>query len=388
MTVPRDIYDFFIEPIRREDQRKGHQFLQRYLRGHQHVWETLHEKIHSVTDLWSVEDCPDEQLKYLKWIVGWTSALDYVTRELGFDELRRLISISGRLWKERGAESAIVDVMFFATGARNRTWNWFDFRWIVGETSLAEDHQGWDPWIVGTDEETESNLRIVDDGALNRALVANLLKLMRAANEKWEITYLHFLDQFLQDGDITQWRVDATDCPTLAVEGGVMSMTDSSQVERTRAAAGTFGNEFSAFFRLRGVGNTTKGFGFEWNVDPTSGVGRYFARCAPGSKKISFYYMSGATPVWFGEANLAGEAYYGRVWYGYRVTSTIEETTKRRFRVYLDGSLVFSFLWTTAPHSGGTIGVFHEDATNRYVECSEAEVARLPADYDYIGINP
>lgn len=384
MSTPFDIFDAIIQPIRDADEREGNGFLYRYLRGHQYVWETTQEKVLSIRKLWSVTECPDQYLKYLKWIVGFTSALDYITDGLSYDELRRLISIAGRLWKKRGAESTVNDVLFFATGARNRIWNWFDFRWIVGETSLDEAHQGWDPWIIGTDEETESNLRIVDDGTLNRTLVVNLLKLMRATNEKWDVTYLHFLDQFLQAGDTTQWRADATDCPSLAVSGGALSMLDDSQVERTRTLVALPTNEFSAFFRLKGSGNITKAFGFEWNVATSDGVSRYFARCAPGSKKVSFYYMSGATPVWFGEANLAGESYLSDIYYGYRITSTIEEGTKRRFRVYLDGALIFSFLWSTG-FPVGAIGIFHD--VDRTVECSEVEVAILPAESDYIGIN-
>jgi len=140
MTVPSQIFDYLILPIREADQREGKDFLKRYLLGPQSVWETTDQKIKDIPKLWSIVECPDEFLKFLKWIVGWTGELDSVTQDLIFDELRRLISISGRLWKLRGPEDTIVDVLRFATGQRNRIWNWFDFRWVLADDGAPPDN--------------------------------------------------------------------------------------------------------------------------------------------------------------------------------------------------------------------------------------------------------
>jgi hypothetical protein len=57
------------------------------------------------------------------------------------------------------------------------------------------------------DDEYRSDLRIVDDGALNKTLVKRVLRLMRAAGERWNVTFLDFLDLF-QAG--CGWRTRAT----------------------------------------------------------------------------------------------------------------------------------------------------------------------------------
>lgn len=384
-NVPFDIFDAIIEPIRDADEREGRDFLYRYFRGPQSVWETTDQKIKDIPDLWSVTDCPDEYLKYLKWIVGWTSALSNITDELSDDELRRLISISGRLWKLRGPEDTIVDVMRFATGQRCRVWNWFDFRWITGETDFSEDHDGRDPWMIAAADTYESNLRIVDEGDLNRTLVVNLLKLMRASGERWEITYLSFLDQFISDGDDSQWQKSVADSPSLTVSGGTLTLTDTSQFEWTwtNSEAVTW-STYMAFFRLRGTSTTTgpTGHGFAFY---RSDVNNYYtARCVPADKKIYLYRVASGTPVLIGTADLGSEPYFDDVYYGYRAVVTVEETTKLRIRIYVDGFEVLSVL-DASPLAAGTVAVWHDSGET--IEVSEVEVMDLPGESDYVDIN-
>ena len=64
------MYDFIIGPIRDKDHTEGNLFLKRLLTGSQLLWEADQLRIDSIKDLWSVTQCPDEYLKYLKNIVG------------------------------------------------------------------------------------------------------------------------------------------------------------------------------------------------------------------------------------------------------------------------------------------------------------------------------
>jgi len=238
MTVPRQIYDFIIGAIRMADQREGLQFLERYLTGPQSVWETNANIIQTIPDLWSVSDCPDEYLQYLKNIVGWTDNLDNITSGLTYNELRRLIVVSAELWKERGSEDIIQEVLYYVTGERNLIWNWFDFRWVLDETGPGEEHEGVDPWCIALPDPDElgseyiSNLRIVDSGSLNRTLVENLMNnIFRATGESWEITYLRFLDRFIIDSDDSQWSDSST--YSITVEDGYMQVgeNDNDDIE-------------------------------------------------------------------------------------------------------------------------------------------------------------
>jgi hypothetical protein len=129
--------------------------------------------------------------------------------------------------------------MFFVLASRANIWDWFDFRWVLSETAFGEEFEGHDPWLIELPdpsvwgagiEKTErlSCLRIVDNGSLNRELVVNLLKLMRATGERWEIIYLAFLDLFDVPGADVQWTKDHA--PSLVVADNVMALSTSRLV--------------------------------------------------------------------------------------------------------------------------------------------------------------
>lgn len=483
MAPPRKIYDFIIEPIRTMDRREGELFLERWMRGPQEMWSRTDAIIKSIPDLWSVTDCPEQFLKYLKWIVGWTSELDGITRDLTEDELRRLISISGRLWKERGSDDTLIDVMFFATGSRCRYWNWFDFRWLLpyvgppdlatylplpppprlrfdvtglvgdfrrdgtpvrvtclltGEfeevgvqwsatlsrnvvitssvlgqslppseteadyqvrlvdprgTELGEEHEGRDPWVVDLPDpaahgaEYESNLRIVDNGALNRSLVVNLVKLMRGSGEKWEITYLGFLDRFVSDGDDTQWKTDEADF--FAIAGGTMLLGDateaSDQTECIIPEASWPQALYYARFRTSSPVPATSVtiMTFNWQDGSNSYGIAVFTDDSDNGPAVWLIRIKGgssSTPVTVDMNNYF--KLYPDVYYSYRAM-VAEEGSNKRIKVYVDNVEIVDWL-DTDPIPSGTIGFGTNFAP---IEVDEVEVISLPAESDYVDIN-
>lgn len=386
MTVPRNMYDFIIEPIRRMDRRLGHQFFERWHIGPQNIWETIDARIHAIPTLWSAADCPDEQLQFLKWIVGWTSELDDVTRELDFTELRRLISASGRMWKLRGPEDTTIDVMFFATGARNRIWNWFDMRWVLDETEMGEEHEGRDPWLLDLPEpdvsgaEMESNLRIVDDGSLNKNLVVSLAKLMRPTNERIEITYLQFLDQFIIDNDDSQWTKPIG--TSLTVAGGKLTLTDDTQDEDTVLidSASYSWSDYVYAARVQGAGGGAFGMYFYY----TDATHYYKLEFDVDAKNIRLIARMGGGEAITAFAWITLEPYYPDVWYTYRVH--VENIgSDVRVRAYIDNNEVIDSTGAAFGPKLGTVGLFHE--TGATIECDDAEVLGLPAEGDFIDIN-
>lgn len=473
MSVFGNMYDFVIAPIREADQREGNQFLERYFYGPQQIWEEIDQSIKDIPKLWSVTECPDEYLKYLKWIVGWTSQLDNITRDLTFDELRRLVSISGRLWKLRGTEFTIEDVMFFATGMRNRWWNWFDFRWVLADdgqnpdnvadmtgylklevndilgttprpgtplkveyiptatseedllsqwdsvnlvnyvettstlgqggspstsvsdyfvydtvhlgTELGVEHEGRDPWMIALPDPDvagsnyESNLRIVDDGTLNRTLVVNLMTdILRATGEKWEIIYLAFLDRFTLDGDDTQWTMP--NAYTHSVENGYLTYYTKS------------------FFALAG-------YAINPEIDVDQAI--YFTRFRGGDPftfvfhlvdSLNYYYVMFSVGVYGvslatlrkvssgGTSDLDSEYLpFDRnedTWFGLRV-SIVDEDSGKRIKVFLDAVELISYLDSDTPHQSGGVGL----GGGGDVWVDEVEVLPLPAEGDYVELN-
>lgn len=240
------MYRFLIEGIREADQLDGNRFIERFLQGPQGLWAEIDQSIRSLPDMWSIVRCPDRFLPYLKWIVGWTSELDYITDELDVATLRRLIATSVPFWKIRGTEDALAEILQLTTAARTRVLDWFDLRYIADETSVGEHREGHDSWVLSLPgepdhSERQINVRIVDEGALNRRLVRNLCKLTRPAGERITISYLGFLDLFTVDDDVSQWA-NSLGYVSPVVEDGVMLIGPTNRIAANPIGADSWRN--------------------------------------------------------------------------------------------------------------------------------------------------
>lgn len=199
-----DIYLFLIESIRIEDQNSGAFFLKRFLQGPQEVWNKTQKKIFSLKELWDIQNIPSEYLVYMKTILGWTPEYDSITNSLSTTALRRLLISSIAIWKSRGTEDSLVNIIAFMTKTPARVFDWFYYRWIIDENSFdfASDpslEASFEPWVMDDVGSQTYALRIVDDGAIDRDLVRSLAKAMRPVGERIEIDYLMFMDYFDED---------------------------------------------------------------------------------------------------------------------------------------------------------------------------------------------
>lgn len=143
---PHDIYKFIHKPIRVEDQLNGKQFLERYIYGFQRQLEITFENISRLPQLYDPALTP--QPRFLKDIVGFTSELDKITNDISDKDLRKLISLAVALWKEKGLEVGYKDIIRLFTGKNSRVFNWFDFRYIVGEQGFSQEELGEDSWFI------------------------------------------------------------------------------------------------------------------------------------------------------------------------------------------------------------------------------------------------
>lgn len=387
------IYRFLIEQIRIEDAKPaGALFVKRFLEGPQQIWADTQARIFSIKDLWNISKIEDDHLQFLKNIVGWTSDLDSITDRLEPNVLRKLIAASIPLWKERGTEEALQNVVELITGARTRVWNWFDFRWVLDETESGVEHEGRDPWIINlpgppTLDEYYSNLRVVDDGILDRTLVEELVKLMRPTSERWEISYITFLDRFIIDGDDTQWFELPTGVALPTVLNGVASLTDGvfehAVVTLPRALDWT---NYVAYWRIKGTSAmSTDAFGgvFYW----TDAGNNYLVMLETVTNVVSLVKVVGGFPTQIAAVDyfaLTGGPIAPGTLHGLRAQVLAEGATNR-IKIYVDANEVINV--TDAAHSKGSAGFFHS-VGNTGVELDELELFQVPLDTTLIDINP
>jgi len=384
------IYKFIIQIIRTEDQNNGNKLLERLLNGCQQRWQSTDANIKNLTSLWSISDIDNEYLKYLKWIVGWTSELDSITNGLDNLTLRRLISASIPFWKKRGVEDAIKDVLQLATGSRLRIWNWFDFKFIVEETVLSEDNQGRDPWMLslpGAPGYVEKNyeIRIVDDGNIDRTLVVDLAKLTRPSGERVTISYIDFLDLFTIENDTSQWLV-----PDLS-GGGIMNILNGYM---------NFGNDSGTISTYTNVPNT------DWDEIVFSTRLKFETATSPIFRMIfnyvdenNFYYIriypyGGITTdihirkvkdgiVTTIDSDTINLQLFENVWYMFRVTCTNINDTKE-IKFFIDSVEYLSHIDTSLTINSGKTGF---RVTNMKIYIDEVEIFELPLETDFIDIN-
>lgn len=376
------IYMFLIEGIRQEDQQNGQLFVKRYLEGPQLVWGQIQQTIFRLKSLWNINEIDDAYLDLLKRIVGWTPDLDDITDALDADTLRRLIAASAALWKERGTEDALSNVVSLVVAARSRIWNWFDFRWISDETGMGVEHDGRDPWVISITDNVTINFRIVDDGTLNRQLVRNLANLMRPLNERVEITYLRFLDLFTIENDAVQWLGVLGSTPGMLVADGVGTVDSKPGggfaivvVSPDVVVAGVpIWSNYVVTARVKG--KTQWGMVFGWQD-----TNNYYRLLF--SKPLNSIFLDRIQSGSFGLGTDVTTPVVEDMWYSIRIQFS-PEGAGVRIVVYIDSEEIFNV--SDTEFTAGRPG-FIRIITNGECHVDEVEVLGLPAESDLVDIN-
>jgi len=384
MALQLNMFDFLIKPIRDADAKEGNDFVKRFLQRPQEMWSDTHDRIQAVKTLWSVVDCEDEYLQFLKWIVGWTSEpeLEAITSRLTDDQLRRLISISARLWKERGSEDTIADILKNLSGARVRVITWFDLRWIVGETEIGEGWEDFDSWFIG--DEYTFQLRMVDNGTLDKVFVRQIVNLMRAMGETIEIAYVKFLDQFFVDNDSSQWAriVGSGAIPVL---NGYMHLDNTSSAEAAEVnVPGADG--WTVYSVTAKLASTVDGGSGAWLLgfyaDGMTDGYRIVADIV--NNQVQLIEVTSSTPTVLGTVDMLTLGVTLRLdfWNVVRAVVTPEGATNR-IKVYIEAVEVFDV--TDSNHSDGSVVVGHQSGAD--AKCEQVEVFDVPMDIDIVGPN-
>lgn len=192
---PHDIYSFLIGSVREADQTYGDELILRWLASAQSEFEDTYERILSLLDIVDPEFAPEDVLKYLKWIVGFTSKLDHVTGGLTTAELRRLISIAAKTWKYKGTEYGIMETLEAISARSVRILNWFFFRVIVDEVELGREELDVDFWLLDQPGMTPS---VLPDAVTRSGPIAEMNILPSSDTPAWAYT----VEGHVTEGDV------------------------------------------------------------------------------------------------------------------------------------------------------------------------------------------
>jgi hypothetical protein len=231
----------------------------------------------------------------------------------------------------------------------------------------------------------EYQIRVVDDGSLNRELVRNLARVTRPSNERVDIFYTGFLDLFTTDDDKSQWTDEEG---VSEVEGGAMILPDDAAIESTFVDLdqSLIWAEYSVTWLVKG--ETT----FDLLFYRASEEDHYFVRVitAPTSSNgrgdIELWERNGGVDTMIADAALPeGFLFSDDVNHAIRV-EIVRVGATNAIKVILDAEIILTV--NDATHAAGSIGIRRQTSNNGgALTLGDIEMFFLPASVDFIGIN-
>lgn len=233
--------------------------------------------------------------------------------------------------------------------------------------------------------EQEYQVRVVDDGSLNRELVRNLIKLTRPVNERVDIFYVGFLDLFITEDDKSQWTDQSG---VSVVTGGSMTLPDllaleSAYVDVDQSLAW---NKYSVTWKVRG--NTT----FDLLFYRAAETDQYFVRVITAPTSVS---GRGTIELWVRNANVNTLLDTSALPEGFNFADDVNhcirvEVTRvgvlNAIKVIVDTEIILSV--NNGVHTAGSIGIRRQTSNGGGVlTLDEIELFFLPASVDRIDIN-
>lgn len=144
------VYNFIIKSLRLQDGLRGSAkfLLKRFLMGPQEVWVQMYRRTGELYNLYDPEAIDAEYLPGLRRLVGFGSDLDALFSIASEIETRRIIAGAVNFWRQRWLDSGIVAAIRLVTGNRYKVRDYFDFRFVIGETMILEDLENVDPNMI------------------------------------------------------------------------------------------------------------------------------------------------------------------------------------------------------------------------------------------------
>jgi hypothetical protein len=370
------MYTFIIEEIRKMDANK---LLERLLNGPQEIWEATQESILNLKNLIGIETVPDYILKYHAKYQGWGRRHADIIDSLEPDQLRALLFNSPEFWRSRGPEDAMESLLRLVTGQRLKLVNWFDLRTITDEMMTGVEQDRRDLYMLSnpvddTSDSYQSEIRIVDDGELDRESVRNLARVGRQINERVFIKYLGFLDTFDDDGDLEQWT---TVSGSPVVENRALNLLGTGGIEEVFANP-----ELSPDWAKYHVSWLVEGTGTVYLQFYRTGNNDYYAvKLVYSTQTLSLVRVVAGAETSLASVVLTtlGQVLLASEPYTFTIVVAPEGATNR---IVLTWEGVELLTATDNNHAQGTIGVKHNAASS--VKVHDLEMFFLPTEYDLI----
>lgn len=460
-AFPHDIYSFLIKSLRECDQDSGDELILRWLQQAQVEFEATYARIKSILDIYNPANAPSEALQYLKWIVGFTGRLDYITADLSDDDLRRLISVASRMWKFKGTEYGMIETLEALTTKKARVLNYFDFRLLSDEWELGREDLGFDPWLIDTPgmspsvrpdaavdntthlefdisallgtidesghdirityvpdkitqvrtsffsgginkvtsedlmgqtgapstnvddyrvgvdpDEFVSDLRIVDDGTLDRTFVENIVRLLRPSSERYNIRYVDFMDTFRET---LRWST-VSGSVVSDLDNGIITIGDGAAdtVIATDETGDTAWTEYQASVQLS-LGSSPTGWG-EMRFYYSDASNFYALRLNPSLRAIQLDQVTAGVRTTLSTGALSPAIIHLGVNYFLRVATT-DTGSGHQIQYFVDENLIGTVVDTD--HSQGKLAVAAEAGQTAVVRF--AELFQYPLESTRIG---
>lgn len=381
------IYRSLIRPIRQMDRDQGGLFLKRYLTRPQYHFDLTAEKIRNLdsTDLPST--ISDGLLQYLKDHVGLTKEMDSITADLSTSDLRKLIQLAVPLWRGKGTQSGLMDVVRLLTGRTPMYIDWFGYRFLIGESGIGEEGTGADSWLIGGEssemDEFTSHLRIMDDGDLNEQLLLDLVGLMRPLSERIEIALVDFIDRF--DINLDRWATVSTFEPIErddVAQVGVLPPNGAASAIIPAVASSSYDNYMLQFkFKLA---NETDALEIFWRASGVGAADTYYSltlKCAATRVTLKQKLTGGGAESTVASTDAAAVPLTPDAWYTVRVEMVDNDAGGKQIRVHLDSSLVMTATGDSLAAAGGSVILVADSANSEDVHVDNAEIYRLPLRY-------
>lgn len=325
----------------------------------------------------------DNVFKHIVWIVDWDETSIWVDGTRKFN-----VGMNGGFLKSEinnnsdlfiGAQSlSSVGSKFGIDGIRITS----DARYDVTLTSITPPATNYLEYIEEQLDEFQIDIRIVDDGTLDRTMTKRILNLMRGSSERLNLLFIDFYDDFVA-GKGQYTTISGTGYVEKVGEIFNLKMPENS-LEHVEVTGSTDwknylvqhrcliydGSEFEIRFLIQDDLNY-----YAFRVNST-------LKTAYIEKSIAGTRTPMATPI-----PIDVEPAIIPNWLPYYVylisTFTNENTGITTLKAYIDSNLIFSV--DDNNFEKGTFGLF--TPSNSEMWCSESEMFQLPLESDRIGPN-
>lgn len=224
------IYDFHIKSVRDIDAA-GTLLWKRFCNGPEHVWADIEETIESLTTLYNVDTIDDRFLQFLKLTALWADDTNAITDKLSPSELRQLIAQSPELWDRRGIAGSYTEILNTIIGVDAFEVDWFDRRWVLGDTPLGSDGFDFGAMVLDSSEQRIVDVHLMDtERGVDRELVGEILKLWRPSGERVQVVFAELFDLFADDTNPKSWVVSVgggASTPATIASGAIAMASDS-----------------------------------------------------------------------------------------------------------------------------------------------------------------